>query len=40
MCATCGCNYPNLDHAMANAKGITQWVCQLHLAIKHSNSNT
>ena len=19
MCATCGCNYPNLDHAMANA---------------------
>ncbi len=21
MCATCGCNYPNLEHAMANAKG-------------------
>jgi hypothetical protein len=21
MCATCGCNYPNLDHSMANAKG-------------------
>lgn len=21
MCSTCGCNYPNLDHAMANSKG-------------------
>jgi len=21
MCSTCGCNYPNVDHAMANAKG-------------------
>jgi hypothetical protein len=21
MCTTCGCNYPNLEHAMANAKG-------------------
>jgi len=21
MCATCGCNYPNLEHAMANAMG-------------------
>jgi len=21
MCTTCGCNYPNVDHAMANAMG-------------------
>ena len=21
MCATCGCNYINLDHSMANSKG-------------------
>lgn len=21
MCSTCGCNYPNIDHPMANAKG-------------------
>ena len=21
MCTTCGCNYPNVDHSMANAKG-------------------
>jgi len=21
MCATCGCNYVNLEHSMANAKG-------------------
>ena len=21
MCATCGCNYPNVDHSMANARG-------------------
>lgn len=21
MCSTCGCNYPNVDHAMANSKG-------------------
>ena len=21
MCTTCGCNYPNIDHSMSNAKG-------------------
>jgi hypothetical protein len=21
MCTTCGCNYPNVEHSMANAKG-------------------
>lgn len=21
MCTTCGCNYPNLEHSMANSKG-------------------
>lgn len=21
MCSTCGCNYPTIDHPMANAKG-------------------